>query len=166
MKKCLNCGYLNEDFNVVCTQCGQNLGEFDTNNQKSPQENLHLPPQQINPQMPPPPMNPIPPIPPQRIIVSPQPIPEIKPQKPINVFDVLSLIAFVASICGIFWSAIILLPLAFFLAVLGCVKGSRFKGLAIAAVIISSVAGIMQFVYILYKNGYIPEWIFWGLFKD
>ena len=113
--------------------------------------------------------------PPMQPPVQPPVAPPIRPVPPVyyppvqkkamTAFDVMTILGFVASICGIFWCSIILLPLAAILCALGFARGSMLKGLAIAGFVIATVAGIGQLIYILYKNDIIPSWVFDGLFQ-
>ena len=114
------------------------------NNQNPNQQNTNVPP----------PIRPVPPVyyPPVQ-------------KKAMTVFDVLTILGFVASICGIFWCAIILLPLAAILCAIGFAHGGSLKGLAVAGFVIATIGGIGQLIYILYQSNIIPSWVFDGLFR-
>lgn len=142
MKKCLNCGFDNQDANLACVNCGKAF--------VSPMPIQPQPYQQV-------------PIPhPSPVMSCPQPIPIIQRKAELSFFDVLSILGFVASICGTFWCSIILLPLALIASILGFIKGTRFRGLAVAGIVISTIGAIIQIVAVLYKNDLIPKWVYSG----
>ncbi len=78
-------------------------------------------------------------------------------------FDTLSIFGFVAPIFGLFAYAVILLPLGFILSLLG-LKSKYLKGLSIAGLVVSLLAGIVKIMILLYEYDLIPYWITEGVF--
>lgn len=146
MKYCKNCGAENNDENQFCFNC-----RCDVFNE--------LPPslQPIPPSFPA--QNPFPaPIP----IYAQPPVP--KPKKPLGLYDLLTILGFVAAIVGMFSVSIILHPISAISSIAGFLGKTRFKALAIAGFVIAIVGGIVFTVISLYRAGYIPEWITDGAF--
>ena len=137
MKICIKCGAANKDDNNFCNSCG--APDF-----------RPMPENTTNPNAAPvPPMNP--------------PVPPVIRKKPeYTIFDLLTIFGFVASIVGNFVIALILEPLALAAAIAGFAKGKRYRGLAIAAVVIAAIGLLIRFFITLNENGLIPEWLVTG----
>ncbi|MBQ8411581.1 MAG: hypothetical protein IJX15_07645 [Ruminiclostridium sp.] len=133
MKNCLNCGAVNEDENNFCCGCGS------TAFTNPSAENLGSPIRAAAP-------------------VQNVPYNNNIPTK----FDLFTIFGFVASIIGAFVIALILEPLALVSAIIGFVKGKRFRGLAIAAIIIAIIALLIRLFVTLHNLGAIPEWLITG----
>lgn len=133
MKNCLNCGAVNKDENNFCCGCGS------TAFTNPSAENLGSPIRAAAP-------------------VQNVPYNNNIPTK----FDLFTIFGFVASIIGAFVIALILEPLALVSAIIGFVKGKRFRGLAIAAIIIAIIALLIRLFVTLHNLGAIPEWLITG----
>ncbi len=81
-----------------------------------------------------------------------------------TAYDLLTIFGFVASIIGNFVIALILEPLALAASIIGFAKGKRYRGLAIAAVVIAAIGLLIRLFITLHENGLIPEWIVTGTF--
>ncbi len=92
-------------------------------------------------------------------------VPQQKQKKDFTVYDLLTIFGFVASIVGTFTIALILEPLALATAIMGFAKGKRYRGLAVAAVVIAAIGLLIRLFVTLHKNGVIPEWIITGAFE-
>ena len=133
MKNCLNCGAVNKDENNFCCGCGS------TAFTNPSAENLGSP------------------------IRAAAPVQNIPYNNNIPTkFDLFTIFGFVASIIGAFVIALILEPLALVSAIIGFVKGKRFRGLAIAAIIIAVIALLIRLFVTLHNLGTIPEWLITG----
>ena len=144
MKYCTNCGAENNEENQFCFNC-----RCDVFNDFPPA------PQPIAP-------NPMPmPMPSPMMYQQPAPKPK---KQPLTIFDLFSILGFVAAIVGMFSASIILHPVSAIASIVGFVGHSRFKALAIAGFVIAIVGGIVFTVISLYRAGYIPEWITDGAF--
>ncbi len=133
MKNCLNCGAVNKDENNFCCGCGS------TAFTNPSAENLGSP------------------------IRAAAPVQNIPYNNNIPTkFDLFTIFGFVASIIGAFVIALILEPLALVSAIIGFVKGKRFRGLAIAAIIIAIIALLIRLFVTLHNLGAIPEWLITG----
>ncbi|MBR5088859.1 MAG: zinc ribbon domain-containing protein [Ruminiclostridium sp.] len=136
MKRCINCGAENKDENTFCSICGgQNFSDISNN----------TPPAM----MPPPPM-PQAPIPPT-------------PKKPFGIFDVLTILGFVSSIVGLWGVGFVLEPIGVIASILGFFKGTRYKGLAAAGMVIAIIAFIIRLFITLYDNNIIGRWAVDGI---
>lgn len=145
MKKCLNCGSENKNENAFCSVCG---GASFAEPTAAPEE---IPVHVMPPQQPvPPPMAPPPYI---------RPVPA---KKPFGIFDVLTILGFVSSLVGLFSIWVVLEPLAVIASVIGFFKGSRFKGLAAAGIVISIIAFIIILFQTLYNGNIIGKWAIEG----
>ena len=133
MKNCLNCGAVNKDENNFCCGCGS------TAFTNPSAENLGSPIRAAAP-------------------VQNVPYNNNIPTK----FDLFTIFGFVASIIGAFVIALILEPLALVSAIIGFVKGKRFRGLAIAAIIIAVITLLIRLFVTLHNLGAIPEWLITG----
>ncbi len=133
MKNCLNCGAVNKDENNFCCGCGS------TAFTNPSAENLGSP------------------------IRAAAPVQNIPYNNNIPTkFDLFTIFGFVASIIGAFVIALILEPLALVSAIIGFVKGKRFRGLAIAAIIIAVITLLIRLFVTLHNLGAIPEWLITG----
>lgn len=138
MKICTNCGAVNKDENNFCNGCGQT----------SFTEQHDLPPVQ-------PTCAPMP------------PMPILPPKKPeFTKYDLFTIFSFVASIVGTFVIALILEPLALAAAILGFARGKRYRGLAIAAVVIAVIGLLIRLFITLYEQDLVPEWLILGALGD
>lgn len=91
--------------------------------------------------------------------------PAVTYRKPdFTAYDLLTIFGFVASIIGNFVIALILEPLALAASIVGFAKGKRYRGLAIAAVVIAAIGLLIRLFITLHENGLIPEWIVTGTF--
>ncbi|MBQ8842357.1 MAG: hypothetical protein IJZ65_07000 [Ruminiclostridium sp.] len=133
MKNCLNCGAVNKDENNFCCGCGS------TAFTNPSAENLGSPIRAAAP-------------------VQNVPYNNNIPTK----FDLFTIFGFVASIIGAFVITLILEPLALVSAIIGFVKGKRFRGLAIAAIIIAVITLLIRLFVTLHNLGAIPEWLITG----
>ena len=164
MKYCKQCGKENNDENMFCFNCRSNeFSEEPVNTALSqqsaapnPNTNTQYRPQQPG-FVPPPPVQGQPYY---------QPVYPVKARgkKPLTIFDVLTILGFVAAIVGMFSTSIILHPLAAISSIAGFIGNTKFKPLATAAFVISIVGGIVYISLSLYRNGLIPEWITDGAF--
>ncbi len=142
MKRCINCGAENKDENTFCSICGsQNFSDISNN---------------TPPAMMPPPIAPPPPPMPQA------PIPPT-PKKPFGIFDVLTILGFVSSIVGLWGVGFVLEPIGVIASILGFFKGSRYKGLAAAGMVIAIIAFIIRLFITLYDNNIIGRWAVDGI---
>lgn len=137
MKTCIKCGSVNKDDNNFCNSCGS--PEFQPMAETAPA------PAQA-PMMPPP--------------VNPVMMPKKKPEY--TMFDLFTIFGFVASIIGNFVIALVLEPLALAAAIAGFARGKRYRGLAIAAIVIAAIGLLIRFFITLNDNGLIPEWMITG----
>ena len=137
MKTCIKCGSVNKDDNNFCNSCGspefQPMAENTTNPNAAP--------------MMPPPVNPV-------------MMPKKKPEY--TMFDLFTIFGFVASIIGNFVIALVLEPLALAAAIAGFARGKRYRGLAIAAIVIAAIGLLIRFFITLNDIGLIPEWMITG----
>lgn len=150
MKKCLNCGKENRNENQFCSTCGGTSFEapYSTDEPAPAQQS------QSQFQTPPPPS----PAPVMHQITTPV-------KKPFNLFDVLTILGFVASIVGLVQIWVVLEPLAVISSVLGFFKGSRYKPLAAAGFVIAVIAFLIRLFITLYDNNVIGKWAIEGIFK-
>lgn len=137
MKYCKTCNTQNKDENNFCNACG--CPEF------TPTPEAVLPPQSS---------------------VQPAPaIPNYRAKPEFTVYDLLTIFGFVASIIGSTVIALILEPLALFSTIVGFAKGKRYRGLAMAGVVIAAIALLVHLFLTLHENGIIPEWVINGAFE-
>ncbi len=181
MKYCKNCGSENNDDNQFCFNCRcENFTD-----QKPPQSEIKESPFP-SPVSPMPNGNTVPPVPPMPNNVPPinpnmpagqppmrpypQPVPPMQPvyqrpqKKPLTIADLLTILGFVASLVGMFSASVILHPLAAICSLVGFVKGTKFKPMAVAGFVISIVGGLVYIILSLYRSGLIPQWITFGAF--
>ncbi len=85
------------------------------------------------------------------------------PKKKFRWFDICTIIGFIASLVGLFWSSIILLPLGIICSMIGFI-GNKTNALAIAGMVISIIAFIIKIAIVLNETGIVPEWVTRGLF--
>ncbi|MCM1300016.1 MAG: hypothetical protein NC203_06380 [Firmicutes bacterium] len=163
MKYCKQCGKENNDENVFCFNCRSNefsdepASAANSDGSSNPAPNVNQQPRPQQPGfVPPPPMQTQPYY--QSVYAKP------KEKKPLTIFDVLSILGFVAAIVGMFSTSIILHPLAAISSIAGFIGNTKFKPLATAAFVIAIVGGIVYISLSLYRNGLIPEWITDGAF--
>lgn len=86
-----------------------------------------------------------------------------RPAEPFNAFDVVSLVGFILSMTGIFYMALILLPVALVASIIGFVN-KRLTGLAVAGIIISIVGIVIKIIITLLDYAIIPDWVSGGIF--
>lgn len=96
--------------------------------------------------------------------VTPAPIPiyQAKPKEPISWYDVCGMIGFIASILGVFWCSIVLMPIGILLSLLGFL-GTRFRGMSIAGLTISLLGALIKLCLVLYDSGIAPDWVTKGI---
>lgn len=87
-----------------------------------------------------------------------------KPNKPLTIFDIMTIFSFVSSIIGCFCLSLIFEPAAIITAFVGFKKGNRYKALSASAIIISIIGFVIQLFTALYKNGIISKWFMSGIF--
>lgn len=137
MKTCVKCGAVNKDDNNFCNSCGapefKPMAENTTNPNAAPV---------------PPPINPV--------VMAPRKKPEY------TMFDLFTIFGFVAAIIGNFVIALVLEPLALAASIAGFARGKRYRGLAIAAIVIAAIGLLIRFFITLHDNGLIPEWMITG----
>lgn len=135
MKTCIKCGALNKDDNNFCNSCGS--PEF-----RPIAENT------TNPNAAP---------------VAPMPaVMPIRKKPEYTMFDLFTIFGFVAAIIGNFVIGLVLEPLALASAIAGFARGKRYRGLAIAAIVIAAIGLLIRFFITLHDNGIIPEWMITG----
>lgn len=156
MKICNECKTVNTDEAKFCRGCAADITNTEiTSDSQSPSNQNTVPKQPVLNQ------------PSPRQAIPQRPMINAFPQVPKKIFtwnDVSTIIGFVASIIGIFWSAIVLLPLGGVASYLGF-RGNKTKGLAIAGLVISVIAIIIKICVVLYSIGVIPEWVTNGVFN-
>lgn len=76
--------------------------------------------------------------------------------------DAATVIGFVSSVVGLFWCAVLLLPIGGVASGIGF-RGERLKGLAISGLVISIVGIIIRLCTILYQSGILPRWFTMGV---
>lgn len=135
MKVCPNCNSRNYDAAEFCVTCGTPIAE--------------APILQEAPMVPP-------------VYVQPPFYPTIQKRK-FRWPDILSLIGFISALLGIFSYSVILIPAALLCSLLGFL-GDRYKGLAIAGLVISVIVALLKVGMILYQNNLIPDWVSQGIF--
>ena len=138
MKKCINCGADNKNENSFCSICGGK--EF-----SEPYSSDTAPVQPVPPPAQPP--------------VQP---PHIQ-KKPFSFFDVLTILGFVSSIVGLWGVGFVLEPIGVLASLLGFFKGSRYKGLAAAGIVIAVIAFIIRLFMTLYDNNVLGRWAVDGI---
>lgn len=150
MKTCTKCGAVNKDDNNFCNSCG--CPTFSTENTAS----AHAAGAPATP----PPMatntapSPAAPMPPLNMYKKPE----------FTMYDLFTIFGFVAAIIGNFVIGLILEPLALAASIAGFARGKRYRGLAIAAIVIAAIALLIRFFITLHENGLIPEWLITGTF--
>lgn len=140
MKICKSCGASNRDDSRFCCNCG--FAELE----QAP--------------------DPIPaptPAPPPVVVHTPPIFPLPKPE--FTRYDLSTIFGFVAAIVGLFQISLILEPLALLTSILGFARGKRYRGLAVAGVVIAGIGLLLRFFWTLYQNGVIPQWIITGTFN-
>lgn len=138
MKFCKSCGAENKDDSRFCSNCRG--AEFDLGD-----------PRVLAPPPPPPP-----------VLGQPPLFPAAKPE--FTRYDLLTIFGFVAAIVGLFQISLILEPLALFTSIMGFARGKRYRGLAVAGVVIAGIGLLLRLFMALYANGVIPRWIITGTF--
>lgn len=104
-----------------------------------------------------------PPQPPQPAAFYPRlPGPHLLPRKTFTWMDVCTVLGFVASIVGYFYTSIILLPLGLASSIVGF-RGDKTKGLAVAGIVISVIGLLIRLMVVLYENDLLPYWVTSGL---
>lgn len=136
MKICKSCGAANRDDSHFCSSCG--AAEFDTVPDPAP--------------LPPPP-----------VTVHNTPVYQIR-RPEFTPYDLSTIFGFVAAIVGLFQISLILEPLALLTSIIGFAHGKRFRGLAIAGIVIAGIGLLLRLFWTLYQNGVIPQWVITGTF--
>lgn len=143
MKTCSNCGFTNPDDSVFCSNCGsQSLIQDST-----------AAPAQIS----------VGTVPVSQPAPEPQPVP-VKAKSKLGLGEMFSILGLVASIVGMFCCSIVLHPIAAIASVIGFIKASRFRALAIAGFVIAIVGGVVRILFSMYDAGVIPKWWIDGAF--
>ncbi len=135
MKTCMKCGSINKDDNNFCNSCGS--PEF-----RPMAEDTTTP-------------NAVPAPPP--LVAMP-----IRKKPEYTMYDLFTIFGFVAAIIGNFVIGLVLEPLALASAIAGFARGKRYRGLAIAAIVIAAIGLLIRFFITLHDNGIIPEWMITG----
>ncbi len=143
MKICPNCNTPNQNTSAFCISCGTELSQVAVQPEPAP----IVPPAPVR-QMEPPPV----------------PIYEAKPKAPLSWFDICGMIGFIASLLGIFWCSIVLMPIGIILSLLGFM-GNRFRGMSIAGLTISLLGALIKICFVLQNSGVAPEWVTRGIFS-
>ena len=138
---CAGCGAFNRDDNNFCNSCG--ASEF-----RPMAENTTNP--NAAPVLPPPPPTPT----------------YIQPKPEFTKYDLFTIFGFVAGIVGCFVISLILHPLSIAASIAGFARGKRYRGLAIAAVIIAVIGLLIRLFLTLYETGNIPHWLITGAFDN
>lgn len=142
MKICKSCGASNRDDSRFCSSCGF---------------------AELEPVPDPVPAPALPPVPPPPTVVHTPPVFSI-PKPEFTRYDLSTIFGFVASIVGLFQISLILEPLALLTSILGFARGKRYRGLAVAGVVIAAIGLLLRFFWTLYNNGVIPQWVITGTF--
>lgn len=142
----MNCGKDNRNENQFCSTCGGTNFEapYSTDEPASATGQIQQPP--VKPEQP--------------VPVMPPPMPA---RKPFNFFDVMTILGFVSSIVGMWVVGFILEPIGVIASLLGFFKGTRYKGLAAAGIVIAIIAFIIRLIMVLYDNNVIGRWAVDGL---
>ncbi len=143
MKLCPNCNHMNQDTATYCASCGNDISQVAVQPEPAPVMNT---------------------IPVTTMAPPPVPIYEAKPKAPFSWTDVCSLIGFIASILGIFWCSVVLMPIGILLSLLGFL-GTRLRGLSIAGLTISLLGALIKLCFIMQNTGIAPEWVTNGIFS-
>ena len=143
MKICPKCNFKCNDPETFCRQCGENISNAPiiVEPQNAPQR---------------PPMPPMPPF--QPYYVPPT------PKTPFKWCDVSTLVGFVASLVGLFWASILLLPLGIICSIFGF-RGNKTRTLAVSGIVISVIGMIVKISIMLYESGVLPEWFVNGIWN-
>lgn len=99
---------------------------------------------------------------PARSLLPRLPGPPLLPRKTFTWMDVCTVLGFVASIVGYFYTSIILLPLGLASSIVGF-RGDKTKGLAVAGIVISVIGLLIRLMVVLYENDLLPYWVTSGL---
>ena len=143
MKVCEKCGCTNPDDGVFCANCGAQSLKDAAPVVTAPTAATVVP-------MPQP-------------VPAPQPAP-VKAKPKLGLGELFSILGLVASIIGMFCCSIVLHPIAAISAIIGFIKASRFKALALAAFVIAIVGGVVRILFSLNDAGVIPQWWVDGAF--
>lgn len=95
-----------------------------------------------------------------------QPAPAHVHKKDYTMYDLFTIFGFVSSIIGFFVIALVLEPLSLSASIAGFAKGKRWRGLAIAAIVIAAIGLLIRLFVTLYDIGMIPEWLITGTFEN
>lgn len=157
MKQCPNCGQLNDPNAAQCVRCGAVLPP--------------VPPAAPMPPQPAPPVQPIqtqpPPAPSFIPTASMPPRPALPPaffprQEPYTWKDICTVLGFAAGLVGYFFASVFLLPLGLVASVIGF-RGNRYRGLAVAGVVISAIGVLLKLMVILQQAAFLPNWFTNGI---
>lgn len=77
-------------------------------------------------------------------------------------YEVFTIFSFVASLIGCLVIPLILDPLALAAGIAGFAGGKRYKGLAVAAIVIAAINLLIRLFLALHDNGVIPGWFITG----
>lgn len=87
-------------------------------------------------------------------------------KKDYTMYDLFTIFGFVSSIIGFFVIALVLEPLSLAASIAGFARGKRWRGLAIAAIVISAIGLLIRLFVTLYDIGAIPQWLITGTFEN
>lgn len=141
IKQCPSCKAINKPDSDFCNTCGADIKDVAAQPMSAP---------------PPPPYNF-----PQQPPIAPGFIPSS--QSKISWGDVCTMVGFVASLLGILFFSVILLPLGCVMSIIGF-KSNRTKSIAVAGIVISIVAILIKVGVTLYDYHLIPHWVTSGIF--
>lgn len=144
MKICRSCGASNRDDSRFCSSCGA--------------AELEPAPDPVSASAPT-----LAPLPPPAAVHT-RPVFQA-PKPDFTRYDLSTIFGFVAAIVGLFQISLILEPLALVTSILGFARGKRYRGLAVAGVVIAAIGLLLRFFWTLYNNGVIPQWVVTGTFE-
>lgn len=148
MYVCPNCGVALQPGAPACPRCGTPAPSQPAGAQPLPPA-FQGPPRAFSP-------------PPPAAFPPRLPGPPVLPRKTFSWMDVCTVLGFVASIVGYFYTSIILLPLGLVSSLVGF-RGDKTKGLAVAGIVISVIGLLIRLVAVLCDNHLLPYWITNGL---
>ncbi len=152
MRPCPNCGQLNPLDAPACQRCGAAL--FPT---AAGVSGVAAPPPPPYPPTPQPAPEPPPAFVPRAPMPPPPPVLPYQ-HKTFTWMDVCTVLGFVASIVGYFYTSLVLLPLGLVSSALGF-RGDRTRGLAVAGIVLSLIGLLIRLMIVLSDTGILPYWV-------
>lgn len=153
MKVCANCGQANQLSAGQCVRCGAALPAAPPQNQAQGPASAPQPgPPTIAPGF-------VPGYAPKAVL--PPPV-FLRQQRPFTWMDIFTVLGFVAGVVGYFFASILLLPLGLVASVVGF-RGDRYRGLAVAGIVISAIGVLLKLMLILQEAAWLPEWFTNGI---